>query len=121
MKEALLVLLSQPGASDQENEPIVVKARLQRLLFLTAQHLKGEVAARFEAYSYGPFEEEIEPDLELLASEGLVEWEGRAPEIPQIADESERGAKILDWVRSRAETKPRPISAQPLVLREGAS
>ncbi len=114
VKEVLLVLLSQPGASDQENEPVVGKTRLQKLLFLAAQHLKGEVAARFEAYSYGPFEEEIEPDLEFLASEGLVEWEGRGPEIPQIGDESERGARILDWVRSRAETKPRPTESYRL-------
>jgi predicted DNA binding CopG/RHH family protein len=114
VKEVLLVLLSQPGASDQDNEPIVGKTRLQKLLFLAAQHLKGEVAARFEAYSYGPFEEEVEPDLEFLASEGLVEWEGRGPEIPQIEGESERGAKILDWVRSRGETKPRPIESYRL-------
>lgn len=107
VKEVLLVLLSRPGATDQENEPIEGKTRLQKLLFLAAQHLKGEVAARFEAYSYGPFEEEIEPDLEFLASEGLVEWEGRGPDVPQIGNEAERGARILDWVRSRAETKPR--------------
>ena len=114
VKEVLLVLLSQPGAGDQDNEPIVGKTRLQKLLFLAAQHLKGEVAARFEAYSYGPFEEEIEPDLEFLASEGLVEWEGRGPEIPQIGDESERGARILDWVRGRADNKPRPMESYRL-------
>lgn len=114
VKELLLVLLGQPGPTSQLNEPIVGKTRLQKLLFLAAQHLKGDVAARFEAYSYGPFEEAIEPDLEFLASEGLVEWEGRGPEIPQLQDESERGARIVDWVRSRAEAAPRPVESYRL-------
>lgn len=106
MKHALLVLLGSPGSTRTENEPLVGRMRLQKLLFLAAQHLKGESLARFEAYDYGPYDEGIEPDLEFLTGEGLVERGGSTDEWRRTSDK-DLGTDILDWVRGRAE-RPQP-------------
>lgn len=103
MKHVLLVLLGSRGPTTQENEPLVGRTRLQKLLFLAAQHLKGESLARFEAYDYGPFDEGIEPDVEFLTGEGLVERGGAADDWRRSDKEKVLGAEILDWVRSRPE------------------
>lgn len=103
MKHVLLVMLGSPGATHVDNEPLIGRTRLQKLLFLAAQHLKGESLARFEAYDYGPWDEGIEPDLEFLAGEGLVERSGSADEWRRTDVDKELGAEILDWVRTRSE------------------
>jgi predicted DNA binding CopG/RHH family protein len=101
MKEVMLVLLGAPGANQEENEPIVGITRLQKLLFLVAQHMKPQVAARFEAYDFGPFDESVEPDLEFLANEGLVAAPGRESLGKAGAGDAHRGAELLKWVRLR--------------------
>ena len=59
------------------------------------------MAARFEAYSYGPFEESIETDVDFLSSEGLIEATGRQT-LPEVRTyDPERGKRIVEWVRSR--------------------
>lgn len=103
MKHVLLVMLGSPGATHVDNEPLIGRTRLQKLLFLAAQHLKGESLARFEAYDYGPFDEGIEPDLDFLAGEGLVDRSGSTSEWRRQDPDKELGADILDWVRSRPE------------------
>jgi hypothetical protein len=100
-KEATLVLLAAPGASHQPNEEIAGRTRLQKLLFLLAQHLKPDVAARFEAYNYGPFEENLNSDIEFLESEGLIEG-GGGGEINPAPPSPERGARLLQWVEERS-------------------
>lgn len=102
MKELILLLLGAPGANDPENEAIEGRTRLQKLLFLTAQHLQPHVAARFEAYDYGPFEETVAPDIEFLADEGLVEMPGAEFGRPSTAtSEAEHGEALLAWVQAR--------------------
>jgi predicted DNA binding CopG/RHH family protein/DNA-binding PadR family transcriptional regulator len=101
MKQVLLVLLGSSGSTRQDNEPLVGRTRLQKLLFLAAQHLKGQSLARFEAYDYGPYDEGIEPDVEFLAGEGLVERSGAAAELPRGGSIDDLGAEILAWVKSR--------------------
>jgi len=103
MKEVILVLL---GATDPDaaNEAMLVgRTRLQKMLFLAAQHLKPQVAARFEAYSYGPFDESVESDVEFLASEGLVEASGYESITQLPEDDADRGRLVLDWIRTRNE------------------
>lgn len=101
MKHVLLLMLGSAGSTGSQNEPLIGKTRLQKLLFLAAQHLKGESLARFEAYDYGPYDEGIEPDLEFLASEGLVERSGSTGEWRRKDTDKDLGAEILAWVRSR--------------------
>lgn len=100
-KEATLVLLSAPGPSHQPNEEISGRTRLQKLLFLLAQHLKPEIQARFEAYHYGPFEENLSGDIEFLESEGLIEAGGPGAVIP-LAPAVDRGARLIEWVEKRS-------------------
>jgi predicted DNA binding CopG/RHH family protein len=101
MKEVMLVLLGAGGSRVKENEEILSRTRLQKLLFLAAQHLQPEVASRFEAYDFGPFGESVETDVDFLASEGLVEATGREA-IPEVrAQDPERGRRMLEWVRTQ--------------------
>ena len=107
MKEVILLLLGAPGASGRENEAIVGRTRLQKLLFLTAQYLQPHIAARFEAYDYGPFEESVAPDIEFLADEGLVQMPGHgAAGTPGAASDAEYGKGLLAWVHARHVPEP---------------
>lgn len=107
MKEVILLLLGAPGASGRENEAIVGRTRLQKLLFLTAQHLQPHIAARFEAYDYGPFEESVAPDIEFLADEGLVQMPGHgATGTSAAAGDAEYGKGLLAWVHARHGPEP---------------
>jgi uncharacterized protein len=103
MKEVMLVLLGAGQSFDEPPEAIAGRTRLQKLLFLTAQHLQPHVSSRFEAYDFGPFEESVQADIEFLATEGLIEATGHEtlPEVRQ--HDPERGKRILQWVRGRAE------------------
>lgn len=106
MKEVTLVLLGAGGASRAANEAVEGRTRLQKLLFLVAQHLKPAVSARFEAYSYGPFDETVGPDLEFLTGEGLVESEAGEVLPEPAASPEDRGARILEWIRQRGAERP---------------
>lgn len=101
LKEAMLVLVGADGANGHPNEPIDGKMRLQKLLFLLAQHLRPDVAARFEAYNFGPFDDAVSIDLQFLAGEGLIEPVGGTTEIEVLEPGSDRGDRILEWIRSR--------------------
>jgi uncharacterized protein YwgA len=98
-KEATLVLLAAPGQSHELNEEVSGRTRLQKLLFLLTQHLQADVQARFEAFHYGPFEENLNADIEFLTAEGLVEGPGSLAEI-ELGD-GDRGARLVEWVRAR--------------------
>jgi hypothetical protein len=92
---------------------LVGRTRLQKLLFLVAQHLKPDVAARFEAYNYGPFQESVATDVEFLASEGLIDATGHEaiPTIPR--DDADRGREALAWIRGRSSaSKASPDEAE---------
>ncbi len=102
MKEVLLVLLGAPDAH-VENAIVLGKTRLQKLLFLVAQHMKPNVTSRFEAYDYGPFDEFVEPDIEFLASEGLIEDASREVLRRDVAAGGPTGAELLEWVKTRNE------------------
>jgi predicted DNA binding CopG/RHH family protein len=101
MKEVMLVLLGAGGSSAEPSESIAGRTRLQKLLFLAAQHLQPHVSARFEAYDFGPFDEAIQSDVEFLAEQGLINATGRET-LPEVkAHDPERGPRILEWVRQR--------------------
>jgi hypothetical protein len=96
MKEAILVLLGAPGSTDHEE--ITGRTRLQKLLFLMAQHLQPRIATRFEAYNFGPFDEFVSQDVEFLREEGLVE----GPQLStSFGNAEERGQALLSWVQAR--------------------
>lgn len=101
LKEAMLVLVGADGANGHPNEPIDGKMRLQKLLFLMTQHLRPDVAARFEAHNFGPFDDAVSVDLQFLAGEGLIEPIGGTTEIEVLPPGSDRGDRILEWIRSR--------------------
>ena len=101
LKEAMLVLVGADGANGHPNEPIDGKMRLQKLLFLLAQHLRPDVAARFEAYNFGPFDDAVSVDLQFLAGEGLIEPVGGTTEVEVLPPGSDRGDRILEWIRGR--------------------
>ena len=103
LKEAMLVLVGADGVKGHPNEPIDGKTRLQKLLFLLAQHLHPDVGARFEAHNFGPFDEAVSVDLQFLAGEGLIEPVGGTTEIEVLRPGSDRGDRILEWIRSRNE------------------
>ena len=120
MKEVLLVLLGA-GQETQEEPPeaIAGRTRLQKLLFLAAQHLQPHVAARFEAYSFGPFEESVEADVEFLATEGLIEATGHEA-LPEVREhDPDRGRRVLEWVRSRHDESREPAVEEYRLTREG--
>jgi uncharacterized protein YwgA len=100
----MLVFVGADGASGEVNEPIDGKMRLQKLLFLLAQHLRPAVASRFEAHNFGPFDEAVSVDLQFLAGEGLIEPAAGASEIEILQPGSDRGERILEWIRSRTDT-----------------
>ncbi len=109
-KEVLLALLGAKGAAE-ENEAVIGKTRLQKLLFLVAQHLQEGAASRFEAYSYGPFDEAVGPDLDFLAGEGLVEASDREP--PPVLDRNapDRADRVIDWIWHREDRTGREVES----------
>lgn len=104
MKETILVLLNARGASGQDAEPIEGRTRLQKLLFLVAQQMRPEIAARFEAYDYGPFDDEIIGDVEFLADEELVDPIPLGRSAPG-ARRTERGRQVLDWAAHQGQAE----------------
>ena len=119
MKEVLLVLLAAGQETSEPPEAIAGRTRLQKLLFLAAQHLQPHVAARFEAYSFGPFEESVEADVEFLATEGLIEATGHEA-LPEVRDQDpDRGRRVLEWVRSRHDESNEPAVEEYRLTREG--
>lgn len=120
MKEVLLVLLGAGQETPEEPpEAIAGRTRLQKLLFLTAQHLQPHVAARFEAYNFGPFEESVEADVEFLATEGLIEATGHEA-LPEVREhDPDRGRRVLEWVRSRHDESGEPAVEEYRLTREG--
>lgn len=119
MKEVLLVLLASGQATREPPEAIAGRTRLQKLLFLAAQHLQPHVAARFEAYSFGPFEESVESDVEFLATEGLIEATGHEA-LPEVREhDPDRGRRVLEWVRTRHDESAEPTVEQYRLTREG--
>lgn len=117
MKEVILLLLGARGPGGRENEAIEGRTRLQKLLFLTAQHLQPGIAARFEAYDYGPFEESVPSDIEFLAGEGLVEMPGRTEPADPTTSNAQYGKDLLAWVRARhtpEDDKSRPVESYRL-------
>lgn len=73
LTELSLALLEAPGRSGQPGEAIEGMTRLQKLLFLAAQRLgSSQISQNFEAYHFGPFDEQVYETAESFQERGLV-------------------------------------------------
>ena len=78
-KDLLLTLLYCPGIKERENEPIIGRTRLTKMIFLFEKELKKEFfkdinvkELDFEPYNFGPYSKELFDNLKFFLSIGLV-------------------------------------------------
>jgi uncharacterized protein YwgA len=78
-KDLLLALLYCPGIKEKENEPIIGRTRLTKMIFLFEKELKGEFfrnmyiqELNFEPYNFGPYSKGLFDDLRFFLSIGFI-------------------------------------------------
>ncbi len=75
-KDLILLLLYAPGATGELNEGVDGITRLQKLLFLADKEFGLSRLVdryyRFNAYDFGPFDQEVYADIEALQGYSLV-------------------------------------------------
>ena len=81
-KDFLLTLLYCPGIKEKENEPIIGRTRLTKMIFLFEEELKKEFFENlfnykldFEPYNFGPYSKELFDNLKFFLSIGLIDTE----------------------------------------------
>lgn len=81
-KDILLLLLYLPGKTENENEPIIGRTRITKMIYLFEEELlkkfsnvKGDTLPKFIAYNFGPFSKELLNDINFFVTIGFINEE----------------------------------------------
>ena len=98
-KDLLLLLLYSPGRGAEENEPVVGRTRLVKMLFLfkreALKHFREGTAIteenfyEFFPWNFGPYSQQVFDDLEFFRLRGFIE--------PEEADEEALPESAAEW------------------------
>lgn len=96
-KDVLLLLLYLPGKNDENNEPIVGKTRITKMMFLFEQELlknfnnvSQDSLPSFFAYNYGPFSKDLLDDIRFFETIGFIGEE--------IIDSNPHEAEVAEYM-----------------------
>ena len=102
-KDLLLLILAA-----NDSAPIVGVTRLQKYLYLLQEQLGWKSRLKttydFQAYDFGPFDDQVYADLEFLENLGLIEKAPAGEEPP--AETGESRAASESWATSDPEFAP---------------
>jgi uncharacterized protein YwgA len=103
-KDFLLSLLYCPGKGDKENEPILGRTRLTKMVFLFEKEIKREFFSdidislpKFDSYNFGPFSKELFDDLSFFVSIGFIHTEETSIPISNVEKKEIEMALDDDW------------------------
>jgi uncharacterized protein YwgA len=103
-KDFLLSLLYCPGKSDKENEPILGRTRLTKMVFLFEKEIKKEFFNNidiklpiFDSHNFGPFSKELFDDLNFFVSIGFICTEETSIPISNVEKIEIEMALDDDW------------------------
>jgi len=93
-KDLLLALLYIPGKTGQQNEPIVGRTRLTKMIYLFRKELypkfsniSEESLPEFFAYDYGPFSKDLLNDIRFFVMLGFINEEQTENEMQEVEAE----------------------------------
>ena len=101
-KDLLLAFLYSPGVSPQNNEPIVGRTKLTKMMFLFEKQIYPRFFEDtiqielpvFEPYYFGPFSKQLFEDLSFFESIGMIE--STMTNIPLSAADKVESAGVFD-------------------------
>jgi uncharacterized protein YwgA len=103
-KDFLLSLLYCPGRDNKENEPILGRTRLTKMVFLFEKEIKKEffndidiTLPNFDSYNFGPFSKELFDDLSFFVSIGFIRTEETSIPISNVEKKEIEMALDDDW------------------------
>jgi uncharacterized protein YwgA len=103
-KDFLLSLLYCPGKGNKENEPILGRTRLTKMVFLFEKEIKKEFFSdiditlpNFESHNFGPFSKDLFDDLSFFVSIGFIRAEETSIPISNVEKKEIEMALDDDW------------------------
>lgn len=117
-KDLLLAFLYSPGVSPQNNEPIVGRTKLTKMMFLFEKQIYPRFFEDtiqielpvFEPYYFGPFSKQLFEDLSFFESIGMIE--STMTNIPLSAADRVESAGVFDEEDEWAEASFDDVSEQ---------
>ena len=117
-KDLLLAFLYSPGVSPQNNEPIVGRTKLTKMMFLCEKQIYPRFFEDtiqielpvFEPYYFGPFSKQLFEDLSFFESIGMIE--STMTNIPLSAADRVESAGVFDEEDEWAEASFDDVSEQ---------
>lgn len=101
-KDLLLAFLYSPGVTPQNNEPIIGRTKLTKMMFLFEKQIYSRFfedslqieLPTFEPYYFGPFSKQLFEDLSFFESIGMIE--AKETNIPLSAADKIESSGVFD-------------------------
>jgi hypothetical protein len=126
-KDIILMLLYCPGIDKENNEPIVGRTKLTKMMFLFEKEVCGDLLKGikvtlpvFEPYHFGPFSKGLFEDLSFLLSIGLICTEDTLIPISNAAKYEYKMSNDDEWSEATFdETDEENVELKYLLSKQG--